>query len=576
MSDHFPPDEPVQPVPASLPPAPGGEAEPAVAPAEPTKRKRGAVIALVVAIVLVVACSGGALAYFKMRGAASTVLDKLPAGADVAFVAHLDPAAGQKANLFRLTEKFPDLGSREELGRRFDEMVDEALGDAGLSHDDLDWIGGEAGGYADVGVGTPTYGLVIATDDEAAAKEALRRVQTESSSAGASTTSTISGIDVSVASDGSTAAVFDGVAVLASDENAMRSVIDTANGASSIEDDAIFQGVLDRLPEDNLGFVFVNVHELVSLLNAMPAELFPSMPSTDQLAPLEGVGISVSAEPDGLAIDTVATTDPSKLTDEQREALAAADEPNDLLDLTPANAFAVFAASGVDSSGLGVDSPQGIGDAIHQIARLDPSAARTIARLHLEQLLTHLTGDTAIQVGPGTGLLPVGGTVMVGIDDRDAVSAWFDRYLPMLLQEAEASAGTKIELRSQDHDGVTITSFEATPPAEVSWAVLDEAVVVGVTPADVAAAIDLSHGDGDAITSDQGFTSATAQVPGTGNVGYVDVQAVLSAVKRFVPPDAYQSFLDAGGRDVEPIDVIVAGGDTDENGSTARILIRVP
>jgi hypothetical protein len=54
------------------------------------------------------------------------------------------------------------------------------------------------------------------------------------------------------------------------------------------------------------------------------------------------------------------------------------------------------------------------------------------------------------------------------------------------------------------------------------------------------------------------------------------VQAVLSAVKRFVPPDAYQSFLDAGGRDVEPIDVIVAGGDTDENGSTARILIRVP
>ena len=577
MSDQLPPPEgPFQP---AFPPAPGNEPAqigPITEPTEPT-RKRGAVIAVVVAIALILACSGAALAYFKMRGGPSTVLDKLPAGADVAFVAHLDPAAGQKANLFRLTERFPDLGSREELGRRFDDMVDQALGGSGMSHEDLDWIGSEAGGYVDVGAGSPEYAFVVAADDEGAAEDTLLRIRDQQASTGdAGTTTTISGVDVWVGADGSTAAVFDGVAVVASDENAMRSVIDTANGASSIQDDAVFQGVMDRLPEDNLGFAFVNVHEVVSLLNSIPAGMVPTMPSTAGLDAVQGAGVAVTAQADGLAIDTVVTTDPSKLTAQQRDALAAGGKPNDLLSLTPANAFAVIASSGAGSSGLGSTSPQALRDALDQVAQVDRSAAREIQRLHLDQLVGHFTGDTAVEVGPGTALLPVGATVMVGIDDPDAVSAWLDRYLPGLLQQAELSSGTKVRVTSVDHDGVEISSLHGTPPAEVSWAVADKAVVIGLSPADVAAAIDLSHGNGDAITSDQGFASATAEVPGTSNVLYVDVQAVLSALEAFLPPDVYRSFLDAGGRDVEPIDVIVAGGDSDESGSTARLLIRVP
>jgi hypothetical protein len=332
---------------------------------------------------------------------------------------------------------------------------------------------------------------------------------------------------------------------------------------------------MDRLPADNLGFMFVNVHELVSMLSSIPGGMFPSMPSTAELDAVQGAGIAVTAQPDGLAIDSVVTTDPSKLSAEQRDALAAGNEPNALLGLMPANAFAVIAATGTGTSGIGTN-PQALGDALDQIAQVDPSAARKIERLHLQQLLGHLTGDLGVEVGRGSGFLPVGATVMFGIDDPAAVSTWLDRYLPGLLQDAEASSGANLTLTSEDHDGVKITSIDGTPPAEVSWAVVDKAVVIGLTPADVAAAIDLSHGNGDPITSDPGFSSATAEVPGTSNVVYVDVQGVLSAVKTFLPPDAYQSFLDDGGRDVEPIDVIVAGGTSDENGSTARVLIRVP
>ena len=584
MSDQMPPDEhvppPEGPPSTALPPVPG-EAPPVAAP--PARRKRKAIVAVVVALALVVVGSVGALGYFKMRGAEGAVLDKVPANADVVFVAHLDPAASQKANLFRMTEKFPDLGSREQLTQRLNEMVDEAFAGSGFSHEDLDWIGGEAGGFVDIGAGVPSYAAVIAVDDEDAASTALKTIRESNSSGTTFTSTTISGVDVSVASssDEPTTAVFDGVAVVASDENAMRSVIDTAQGASSVQDDAVFQDVMNRLPDDNLGFVFVNVHELLSLLGSIPAGLIPNMPSTAQFEGLEGVGFSVAAEPDGLAIDGVVTTDPSKLSQAQRDALAAGDQPNPLLPLTPADSYAVVAIGGA-ASNQGMNPAAALNNALDQIAQVDESAARELRRLHVDDLLKHFTGDAAVQVGAGTGLLPVGGTVVVGIDDADAVSAWLDRYVPILL--SQAPEGPRITISSEDHDGVKITvlsgkseSFRADAPFQpISWAVLDDALVVGMSPADVAKVIDLAHGTGASITTDPGYTAATADVPGTNSVLYVDVQAILSAVKGFLPAEQYQEFLDQGGSNLEQIEAVVAGGTSDEHASTTRLLIKIP
>ena len=577
MSDQIPPQDPAPPPPGEprggLPPAPGEEPTAAPEAAVPPARKRGAIVAVVVAFALVLAGSAGAFAYFKLRGAPGAVLDKVPANADAVFVAHLDPAASQKANLFRMTEKFPDLGSRDELTQRFNEMVDQALGGTGFSHEDLGWIGGEAGGFVDIGAGAPSYGVIVAVDDEAAASAALRKLRESNPSGTTFTSTTISGVEVwvSSSSDEPTTAVFDGVAVVASDENAMRSVIDTAHGASAVQDDAVFRGVMDRLPDDNLGFVYVNVHELLSLLGSIPPGLIPNMPSTAQFEALQGEGFSVAAEPDGLVIDSAVTTDPSKLTQAQRDALAAGNQPSPLLALTPADAFGVVAIDGAANS-QGLSPTAGLNDALAQLGQIDPSMARTIRQLHLSDLVTHLTGDVALQVGPANGLSPFGGTAMVGIDDADAVSAWLDRYVPLLLKQAPPG----VKLSSEDHDGVKITTLTGASTMPIAWGVLEHALVIGTSSADVAKAVDLSNGSGDAITADPGYTSATSSVPGTGSVLYLDVQAILTAVKGILPADEYQAFLDQGGRDVEPIEAVVAGGTSDENGSTARLLIKIP
>jgi hypothetical protein len=91
-----------------------------VAPA-PTRepRSRAATVALLAgAAVLILGVIGASAAYFLLRGAPEAVLNKVPSGADFVAVAHLDPAASQKMDLFRMTEKFPDLGSEEQRPRR--------------------------------------------------------------------------------------------------------------------------------------------------------------------------------------------------------------------------------------------------------------------------------------------------------------------------------------------------------------------------------------------------------------------------------------------------------------------------
>jgi hypothetical protein len=576
------PTQPVEPTPlpaepgGQLPPAPGSETPAEPPAAEPPRRTGGRIVAIALAVLVVLACTAGAYAYFTLRGSHEVVLNKVPASADAVVVAHLDPAALQKTNLFRLTEKFPDLGNEEQLTKRINDLLDQALEGSDLTRDDISWIGGEVGGYVEVGAGTPSFGVMIASDDDAAATSAMEHFRSAASVSDGTTysTTTISSTEVWLSSSDSdpAMALFDGTVVFASDENAMRSIIDTSNGASSIQDDATFRGVMDRLPEDNLGFAYVNVHNLLSLVESLPAGLVPQMPDLSQFDALQGFGMSVTAEPDGFAIDEAATTDPAKLTQEQRDALATGNQPNPLLPLVPADSLAVLAAKG---SGVGANQTA-IDRALQQLGTSDPSVERLLRRFKVAELLGHLTGDAALQVGPATGQLPVGGTVMIGVDDAGAVTSWIDEYLPALFGEVAGAPG-QVPLTSEDHDGVKITSIDAPIPTRFSWAVVDQALVIGVSPQAVAQVVDLSQNGGGGITTDPGYTDAISHVPGSsGGVVYVDVQAILDTAKSIVPADVYQELLDNGGKDLQPITAVVAGATSDEHGTTGRIFIEVP
>jgi hypothetical protein len=47
-------------------------------------------------------------------------------------------------------------------------------------------------------------------------------------------------------------------------------------------------------------------------------------------------------------------------------------------------------------------------------------------------------------------------------------------------------------------------------------------------------------------------------------------------VQGLLPPQEYQKFLEQGGRNIQPIEAVVAGSTSDENATTARLLIKIP
>jgi hypothetical protein len=574
MSDQLPPQEP----PGSLPPPPDAEPPPRAAadamrpapspatgarPSSPRSRAI-TVAAIVIATVLVLGVVGAAATYFKLRGSHEAVLDKVPIGADAVVVAHLDPAASQKMNLFRMASKFPDLGAEQQLKQKLNTMLDDALTGSGLTHDDLGWVGGEIGGYITIDGAGPSYAVLIATDDDGAASSALQTLRDASGTT--YTQSTVDGVQVwtPAASDQPTTAIVDGTVVLASDPDAMQAVIRTDQGASSIQSDQTFTGVMDQLPGDNLGFAYVNIHSLISLASLVPGRMGGV---TTELAAYQGAAYSVSAEADGLAIDAAVTTDPSKLTDAQRDALGSAANP--LLALTPSNAFAVLAISGVGAQ---------LEDTLTQAGQLDRGAARTIARLGLvgpHGVLQHLTGDVGFQVGPGSGLLPVSGTMMIGVDDAGAVQSWLDSHMPGVLAQAGVRGLSARTLQTEEYHGVKIT-YGAPPTTPVAWGVVHGALIVGLTPNAVEQAVDLSQGNGSPIGSDPGYAAAVDRLPGTRTLLYIDVDGILTAVQGILPDAVYQQFLSEGGKDLHPIKTVVAGGSSTETVSSYRIFIEIP
>jgi len=155
------------------------------------------------------------------------------------------------------------------------------------------------------------------------------------------------------------------------------------------------------------------------------------------------------------------------------------------------------------------------------------------------------------------------------------VQSWLDAHLPALLAQAGVPGLSGRTLKTEDHQGVKIT-YGALPTTPVAWGVVKGALVVGLSPNAVEQAVDLSRGNGSSISSNATYSSAIAGLPGTRQLLYVDVNGILTAVQGILPNDAYQQFLDQGGKNLQPIKLVVAGGAGTDTVSTYRLFIQIP
>jgi len=549
-------------------------------PAAPPRR--GLKIAgIALATVLVLAGAAGAAGFMLLRGSGEAILDKIPASADVVVTANLDPAAGQKMNLLRMASKFPALGGQDGLQQRLNETLDDLLRDVGMTHEDVRWVGSEVGLYVDVkSAQETTYAALIATDDEAAAAASLQKFRAGLESQGASFhVSDHDGVQITVSTtpEHPSFAIVEGVVVLGSDEGAVSAVIDTAHGGQAIADDPAFQRVSGALPQSRLGIGFVNTGQLLGTLGDVvgAAGLTTGVTSLDAL---DGAGMSVSAEPDGLALDTVMMYDDAKLSDVQRQTLSAADHPNQLIDLIPEGALGMYAVEHLDAA---------ITDQVDHISASDPQADEEFKRLGLTGpggLVSQLTGDVAAAASPEAGPIPVGGVLMFGTKDPDATSKWLDTTLQSLPLGAGGAScsfeGTCRVIRepvrwaTEEHNGIPVT-YASGAALPVAYAVIGDVAVLGSSRSQVEHVIDVKRGGG-AISEDPRFTSATASVPTDDGVLYLDVPAIVAVVRGQFPPAEAASFDNQVGAALKPIEAVVAGTKNEPDLQRTRLFIRIP
>ncbi len=440
--------------PPVLPPL-GSSSEPSRAP---STRRAHRLLAIVVATLLVVGGSGAATAFLLVRGTGEELLQLVPASSEVVVTAYLDPSAGQKVNLMALAHRFPALCDDQQLGHEVDTALDEALADAGLTHQDVrPWLGSQAAVVVDLGPGSEaTTSVLISSTDDGAAAAALEKglgssLGNEETREYEGVTMHVFGVEPSLTSY----AIVDHVVVLSDRTTGVTSVIDASNGTTpAIADDPAFLDTTSSLPQGRLALAYVNAAEIVdrALAESGLYAAADGTPGLDTMRAIEGIGMSLSADPDGLALDVAVHLDPSKLDPTTREQLDQPAHENAMLQLVPDDSFVVATQEGIDTS---------LQQVVDQVLA-SPEGERVRQRVDMDGFLATLTGDLAFEVGPGTGAMPVGGAILIGVSDAATAQHTMDGLADLLLvSQTEVELGRALAERPLPAGAARAQSFPA-------------------------------------------------------------------------------------------------------------------
>ncbi|HEX5692882.1 MAG TPA: DUF3352 domain-containing protein, partial [Roseiflexaceae bacterium] len=127
--------------------------------------------------------------------------------------------------------------------------------------------------------------------------------------------------------------------IFASDAATINTIIDRgADGKATLDDSPRFKGVLNNLPKSAIGYVYVDGVSASSVLDGAVQDSLSGMPAGQQqklkeqlnnLKALLGMGMSVSADAEGLQFDSAANFDTSKLDSTMQAQLEDARTPVD-------------------------------------------------------------------------------------------------------------------------------------------------------------------------------------------------------------------------------------------------------
>jgi len=357
--------------------------------------------------------------------------------------------------------------------------------------------------------------------------------------------------------------------VVLGDPVMIRDIIDASQGkTANIGDSDRFTHTVASLPTERLALAYVDFGPLLGQLRRAieqggAPDLSQVSSSFGQLDALTGMGATLSAQPEGMALDLTLGFDGSKLTADQRKIMAEVPHQNSVLSFTPKDAYGVLAATGFQ---------QTIQAALDEFKKEDPgNFARLDAEVGLSAVVGDLSGDFGIEASPGgqRSQLPAG-ALLIGTSNEAGMRAFLDHVATMVTEALSRAAPRAPAFRflHQTYRGVDVTYL---PGSDLSasgvipaYAVTRGAVIVGSSLEEVEAIIDAKT-DGVNVTSAPNLVAATSAGELSNNgMMYFDLEAIVRDVRNALPPDELARFDTSGGSNLGPLKAFIL---TTRNGS---------
>lgn len=474
---------------------------------------------LVVALTGLIATVGVVVvaAYLLLAGAsADRAASIVPADTTVYVNVYLEPSAGQRDNLAKLMVKLPGFSDEATLPAKIDEALQRLLATQGVDYrsDLKPWLGDQlalaikAAGNAT----TAPDALIIATArDERAANDAVQRLAAKQGSA--LRTTTYQGVTLRVGPQ-QTVAVVNRMVVVGTSEARVRSAIDAAqHRAPALADQASFRDAMRRVPTDRLASAYVDLRALGSASGSA------------RIGGFSTAALALRAMPAGLQLEGIIPyeTRPAA-SGSGTQPLITANEPPTLSGWMPADMQGGLVIFNLRQTFAALERELALQPQLRQVSD-QLTQLRVLAALGLgidldRDVLGLFDHEAAVAV-TGLGGASPSGVLLLRPTDANAAGQSLDR-----LRTALSRGGG--QPTTEQADGVTITTVSIPQLGQVSSAIRDGVVILGLRPADVAAAL-RAHASGSSLAASATYRAAFAAAGGqAGNALYLSGDAAVA------------------------------------------------
>ena len=419
-------------------------------------------IVVAIAVTVLLAGAGALLAYgFLFSPATDDAITLVPEDAIGYFNVFLDPSNSQKQAIESLIAKTP-FETPEELLKKIVELFNKGLNEQGCSfEEDFEpWMGAQIAGF----LSGPEEGLgFVATEDAGAAIAAFEKC----TDVGELEERSYKGVDYEAEGTNAIGIVENYLA--AGTEGAFKKMIDTSQGAASLESSERYQDAIDDLYNDPVALFYLDLKPIFQEYQSFaPPEMTAFTDLYEDLSdrPISG---SIFARPNAMVFEYAAGLPSSgslgSLTDIARTALAS-----DIVAQLPGGSWG---ALGIGSAGDYVDS------ALELIGQFDPSGGRERMEAEFKKETgLSLSNDVLSWIGDvgffvqGTSPLTLSGGMVIETDDPEAAQLAVGK-----LAEFAAKDGAPVKaLTIPGVEGFAIQ--EESQPQPINIAVGAERVVI--------------------------------------------------------------------------------------------------